>query len=118
MFKEKLEQLLQERLKVTKKIADLNKKIEKTEQVIVIWEEAITSKFHEDVDSSLPEYSNAEKRKAALKQALGKHRELQARKIELIDLSDSYSKIECLDKQLKIQEKYLFKEIDLHLAEL
>ena len=112
-----LEKLLHYRIINTKRFHQVASALAKTQELVAGWELDIKSEFNSTVDTKDPRYSNAEKRKVELAKTMANDDELQ-RGYKLI--TDSEQKVDALEveeKVLKLKERYLFKELELFMAE-
>lgn len=117
-YLEQLPELLEKRIATKHKLTSILLNVKGVKEGIINSELRIKTSFNERLDKNDAKYSNAEKRRVELEKVLKADELLIASKDRLDALEIKLALIERDDIQEKLQERYLFKEIDIYLATL
>lgn len=108
-----LKELLTQRTEITKKIYTTLKEKEKVESAIEELKHKTSVEFLNSVDHKDPKYSNADKRKIALKEQISTALSSSKHEEELEKITQTLLSLELAEKILRLKERYTFKTIDL-----
>jgi hypothetical protein len=112
-----LRELRNKRINNTEELRKCNIAVKNTKELIATLELDLKVQFNATIDERDPRYSNAAKRKVELEKVLSNNVELQGALTKLSDAEFELERVEKDEKILKLQERYLFKEIDMILVE-
>ena len=121
VYIDRLKDLRAKRQKIRSELQILGERIIKTQTDFINREHGIRVEFEHEVQRAIAEiakvkYSNAERRKVEFEKAKNSDLKLN----EIIGALESFKKLEkrhiCDDEILKLEERYLFKEIELFIS--
>ena len=121
-YVQKLEELKFKRQKTKKELMQLKELVKEKEQQIV-FEEYRLKVEHEQAIRTAPEsviktkYSNAERRKLEYDKLRNSSETLNTYQHELVDLHDKEIKLDIKNEIEKLEERYIFKQIEVTIGE-
>jgi len=123
MFKKELEELLDNREQVLRLILAQEYILTKTNETIIDQELIIKIELEKEISSAdqaeiKTKYSNAEKRRLELEKRLNSDNTLSIEKARKTATEIKLLELNGKDKIYRIKERFLFKQIDIYLAEL
>jgi hypothetical protein len=122
-FREDMKKLLKGRIINTEQLINEEALIKAMKESIIERELKIKIELEDEMANAdqatiKTKYSNAEKRRLEAEKRLNLDAELSVLKSGLLEREKNLITLGTKEKILKLQERYLFKNIDLHIAEL